>query len=103
MKSMSQNFALNENKQTTEFNEAITSLVEDHKTKIQNSGKRWQKIRKRWSCAQRTQHNLKKSVLKYNLGNMLNYKDKNLSAQLLKYCHLKRWQKLGFLNLHNNT
>ena len=90
MKSMSQNFALNENKQTTEFNEAITSLVEDHKTKLQNSGKRWQKIRKRWSCAQKTQHNLKKSVLKYNLGNMLNYKDKNLSAQLLKYCHLKR-------------
>ena len=44
---------LTQNKQTrTKFNEAIASMIEDHKTKMQNSGERWQKIRKRRNCAQ---------------------------------------------------
>lgn len=31
----------------TKFNEAIASIMKDHKTKVQNSWKRWKKDRKR--------------------------------------------------------
>lgn len=37
---------LKQNKQTTKFAEAIVSVMEENKTKMQNLGKRWQKSRR---------------------------------------------------------
>ena len=66
---------LKQNKQTrTKFNEPIASMIEDHKTKMQNSGERWPKFRKRWNCAQKGKYKINKVIHIYYFQILSHYR-----------------------------